>query len=96
MPEPTGVKSRSARRGKAPAPSLGGEPAAPSHHPPSPGRKKQPGRLELDTVRIERQGDTAVLTPQDPGVAVTHLRLGPELAILEGRGHPPDLTAFQI
>ena len=58
----------------------GGELAAPAHRPPATRRKKQPGRLELDAVRIERQGDTAVLTPHDPGVAVTHLRLGPELA----------------
>ena len=58
----------------------GGEPAAPAHRPPAGRRKKQPGLMNLDAVRIGRQADTAVLTPHDPDVAVTHLRLGPELA----------------
>jgi hypothetical protein len=57
----------------------GGEPAAPAHRPPAPRRKKRPGVMTLDAMRIERRGDTAVFTPHDPGVAVTHLRLGPEL-----------------
>jgi hypothetical protein len=41
-------------------------------------RKKRPGRMEPDEVRIEREGDDAILTPHDPGVATTHFRLGSE------------------
>jgi hypothetical protein len=58
----------------------GGDLAAHSKRPSAPQRKKRPGRMNLDAVQIERQGDTAVLTPHDPGVAVTHFRLGPQLA----------------
>ena len=41
--------------------------------------KKRPGRMNIDAVQIQRQGDTAILTPHDPGQAVAHFRLGPEL-----------------
>ena len=58
----------------------GGEPAANSTHPPALRRKKRPGRMELDAERIERQADTAILTPRDPGMAAVHLRIGPQLA----------------
>ncbi len=54
--------------------------AAHSKGRPSPRRKKRPGRMEPDAVRIERQGDAAILTPRDPGVAVTHFPLGAQLA----------------
>jgi hypothetical protein len=57
-----------------------GDLAAHSKGPLSPRRKKRPVRMELDAVRIERQGDAAILTPRDPDVAVTHLRLGPQVA----------------
>jgi hypothetical protein len=58
----------------------GVKPAAHAKRQPAPRRKKRPGRMSLDAVEIERRGDTAVLRPHDPGVAVTHLRLGPQLA----------------
>ena len=58
----------------------GGDLAAHSKHPPASRRKKRPVSTTLDAVQIERQGGTAVLTPRDPGVAVTHFRLGPELS----------------
>ena len=51
----------------------------PSETPASP-RKKRPGRMNIDAVQIQRQGDTAILTPHDSGVAVTHFRLGPKLS----------------
>jgi hypothetical protein len=47
---------------------------------PSSQRKRPPGLMDLDVVRIDRRGDEAILTPRDPGVAVTHFRLGPQLA----------------
>ena len=58
----------------------GGDHAAHSTGRPSTGRKKRPVRMELDAVGIERQGETAILTPRDPGIAVTHLRLGTDVA----------------
>jgi hypothetical protein len=45
----------------------------------APRRKKRPGRMTLGTVKIEREGDTAILTPNDATVAVAHFRLGPRL-----------------
>ena len=59
-----------------------GDPAAHPQGRPS-RRKRPPGQMELDAVRIERQGDEAILTPRDPGVAVTHFQLGPELALMK-------------
>jgi hypothetical protein len=56
-----------------------GDLAAPSTARSSSQRKVRPGRLALDAVRIERRGDTAILTPRNPRVAVTHFRLGPQL-----------------
>jgi len=47
---------------------------------PSSQRKNRAGRMELDAVRIERQGDEAILTPRDPDIGVTHLQLGPQMA----------------
>jgi hypothetical protein len=58
----------------------GGDLDEQSKRPPAPQRKKRPGRMNLDAVRIERQGDTAILTPRDPSMAVTHFQLGPLLA----------------
>ena len=49
---------------------------------PSPQRKKRPGRMDIGAVRIERQGDAAIITPRNPGVAVVHFQVGPELARL--------------
>jgi hypothetical protein len=60
----------------------GDEPPAHSSRPLAPRRKMRPGRMSLDMVQIERRGDTAILTPRDPAVAVTHLRLGPQLALM--------------
>lgn len=57
----------------------GGELAAHPERTLAP-RKKRPGRLNIDAVQIQRQGDTAILTPHDSGVAVTHFRLGPILS----------------
>jgi hypothetical protein len=47
---------------------------------PSGGRKKRPVQMELGEVRIEREGDAAILTPRDPSVAVTHFPLGAQIA----------------
>lgn len=58
----------------------GGDVAARENRPPEPRRKRPPGRLAPGTVRLERQGDAAILVPNDPGMAVPHLRLGPRLA----------------
>jgi hypothetical protein len=58
----------------------GGNLAAQSKGRTASGRKKRPGRMTLDAVEIERRGDTAVLTPRDPGVATTLFRLGPQVA----------------
>ena len=58
----------------------GGDLAAGPEHLPAPRRKKRPVRMNLDEVQIERRGDATVLTPLDPGVAVTHFRLGPEVS----------------
>jgi hypothetical protein len=57
-----------------------GDQAAPASGRPAPQRPKRPGRLDLHSVWIERRGDAAILTPRDPGVAVTHLQVGPRLA----------------
>jgi len=57
-----------------------GDFAASSDDERSSRRKKRPARMELDAVRIERQGDTAILTPRDPDLAVTSFRLGTQLA----------------
>ena len=43
-------------------------------------RRKRPGCMNLDEVRIDRRGDSAILTPRDPSVSETHFRLGPQLA----------------
>jgi hypothetical protein len=56
-----------------------GDPPAPSSGQPALQRLKRPGRLDLHSVEIERQGDTAILTPRDPSVAATHLQVGPRL-----------------
>ena len=42
----------------------GGDLAANSKGRPSPQRKKRPGRMDMDAVRIERQGDAAILAPR--------------------------------
>jgi hypothetical protein len=43
-------------------------------------RKKRPRLAELGEVQIAREGDTAIITPCDPDVAVTHFQIGPQLA----------------
>ncbi len=58
----------------------GGDLAAHSRGRSSPTRKKRPGRMKPDAVRIERRQNEAILTPKDPGVAVTHFHLGGQLA----------------
>jgi hypothetical protein len=42
--------------------------------------RKRLGRMTPGKVRVERQGDTAILTPNDDNMAVSHLQLGPQLA----------------
>jgi hypothetical protein len=43
---------------------------------------KQPYVASRDQVRISRDGEDAIIEYAEPGVATTHLRLGPEVARL--------------
>jgi hypothetical protein len=66
-------------------------PAHPRERPSSQ-RKKRPGCMDPGAVRIERQGDTAILTPRDPDVAVTYLHLGPQIARMSDKRSLPAST----
>ena len=79
MESPLATTRRVLERGDLAARSNGGR---------STRRKKRPGRMELDAVRIERQGDAAILTPRDPDVAVTHFQLGKQARPDERRRDP--------
>jgi len=42
-------------------------------------RKKKPHIAALSEVRIQREGEEAVITYKDPSVAVVHLKVGPSI-----------------